>query len=163
MEINDIWNRIRHRDMGANLELSNEYGWIIYSHIRERLDSPEAVTRAYDAALKMFCDAASESTDGDPLSAMLCAYADIACIQESPGLSSVPPAPSAKKRQHPRRKRSKGHGFFRTLGFAVCFFVLLAGILAALWVVAGLLMDMGFLPEWDLGYQWFNIHVAPWF
>lgn len=38
-----------------------------------------------------------------------------------------------------------------------------AGILAALWVIAGLLMDMGFLPYIDMGYGWFNMNIAPWF
>ena len=38
-----------------------------------------------------------------------------------------------------------------------------AGILAALWVIAGLLMDMGFLPYIDMGYSWFNMNIAPWF
>ena len=40
---------------------------------------------------------------------------------------------------------------------------LFAGILAALWVIAGLLMDMGFLPYIDMGYSWFNMNIAPWF
>ena len=38
-----------------------------------------------------------------------------------------------------------------------------AGILAALWVITGLLMDMGFLPDIDMGYSWFNMNIAPWF
>ena len=29
--------------------------------------------------------------------------------------------------------------------------------------IAGLLMDMGLIPSFDLGYSWFNLHIAPWF
>lgn len=46
-------------------------------------------------------------------------------------------------------------------GVAAAF--LSAGILCMLWVIAGLLMDMGLIPSFDLGYSWFNLHIAPWF
>ena len=41
--------------------------------------------------------------------------------------------------------------------------LLCAGILLMLWVIAGLLMDLELLPPVDLGYEWFNRRIAPWF
>lgn len=68
-----------------------------------------------------------------------------------PGASA--PLPEAEP--HPRRRCSPG-----TVA-AIVFLSL--GVAAALWVIAGLLMSFGLLPELDLGYAWFNANVIPWF
>lgn len=41
--------------------------------------------------------------------------------------------------------------------------LLIIGIAAMLWVIAGLFMNYGFLPKIDLGYRWFSMNIAPWF
>lgn len=47
---------------------------------------------------------------------------------------------------------------------AVLLIVLLSiGIIAMLWVITGVAMNTGILPQADLGYQWFNLNIAPWF
>lgn len=53
----------------------------------------------------------------------------------------------------------KKHGFGRT----AAVILLCAGILLMLWVIAGLLMDLELLSPVDLGYEWFNRQIAPWF
>ena len=55
--------------------------------------------------------------------------------------------------------KAQSHGVGRGLAIAV----LSVCAAAMLWVIAGLLMDMGFSPEADLGYAWFNANVTPWF
>ena len=55
--------------------------------------------------------------------------------------------------------KAQSHGVGRGLAIAV----LSVCAAAMLWVIAGLLMDMGFIPEADLGYAWFNANVTPWF
>ncbi|MEA5058801.1 MAG: hypothetical protein VB049_02010 [Candidatus Pelethousia sp.] len=48
--------------------------------------------------------------------------------------------------------------------FGVLFiFLLLMAVLGLLWGLAGLLMDLNILPEYDLGYRWFNAAVYPFF
>ena len=32
-----------------------------------------------------------------------------------------------------------------------------------LWIVAGILMDLGILPYYDLGFAWFNANLYPLF
>ena len=54
----------------------------------------------------------------------------------------------------------KRHGGFI---FWLCLTLLSLGIIAALWVMAGLMMDMNIIPKLDLGYTWFSANVAPWF
>lgn len=55
------------------------------------------------------------------------------------------------------RKNPGGAGFWiAVIALGLC-------IMFAVWVIVGLLMDMSLLPEFDLGYDWFNANVAPWF
>ncbi len=37
------------------------------------------------------------------------------------------------------------------------------GVVAVLWVIAGLLMSMDLIPRLPLGYAWFNANIAQWF
>lgn len=52
----------------------------------------------------------------------------------------------------PRRKRR---------GFLTFLLVLI--LLVLLWVLVGVLMGFGYVPEIDLGYSWFNLRVFPFF
>lgn len=58
--------------------------------------------------------------------------------------------------QPAKQKKSKVGLFFGIGGLSL-------GILAALWVISGILMSLDILPDFDLGYQWFNMNIAPWF
>lgn len=69
--------------------------------------------------------------------------------------ADMPPAQQAL----PPDSGPKKHGFGRT----AAVILLCAGILLMLWVIAGLLMDLELLPPVDLGYEWFNRQIAPWF
>lgn len=51
--------------------------------------------------------------------------------------------------------RRKKHGFLT--------FLLVVFLLALLWVLAGVLMGLGYVPQLDLGYNWFNMNVFPFF
>ncbi|MCI6951789.1 MAG: hypothetical protein MR740_06365 [Clostridium sp.] len=62
-------------------------------------------------------------------------------------------------RQHRKKKPSRRRGGSN----AVTIILLSAFILLLLWIIAGLLIDMGFLPELDLGHAWFNENIAAWF
>ena len=69
-------------------------------------------------------------------------------------------AVSAHKKAKKAKRPVSGSGRF---GFGLCVALLVLGMAAALWVILGLLMNMNLIPQIDLGYEWFNLHVAPWF
>ncbi len=43
--------------------------------------------------------------------------------------------------------------------FAVCLIICIIFILILLWFAVGLLEHMGIIPEINLGYDWFNLHI----
>ena len=53
-------------------------------------------------------------------------------------------------------------GFLHALGIlAVALLVLL--VAGLLWMLAGQMMRLGAIPSLDLGYDWFNAHIYPFF
>lgn len=62
-------------------------------------------------------------------------------------------------------KQSRGAGsHLSSFFYGLCILLLILGITAALWFLIGILVDMEILPaSWDLGYSWFNDHIAFWF
>ena len=54
-----------------------------------------------------------------------------------------------------RAPRGRAHGFLT--------FLLVLFLLVLLWVLVGVLMGLGYLPKFDLGYGWFNTNVFPFF
>lgn len=59
----------------------------------------------------------------------------------------------------PLRRKSPLRRFFG----ALAVLVLIAIIAGLLWALAGLLMNVGVLPAYELGYAWFNANVYPFF
>lgn len=47
--------------------------------------------------------------------------------------------------------------------FIFCIILNVILILILLWFLGGLLINLGVLPEFDLGYSWFNSHIYPLF
>ena len=47
--------------------------------------------------------------------------------------------------------------------FIFCIILNVILILILLWFLGGLLINLGVLPEFDLGYSWFNAHIYPLF
>ena len=101
----------------------------------------------------------SAADAGDNTSAMREAKATAHGLEtdnrRAPVGAGMPPAQQAL----PPDSGPKKHGFGRT----AAVILLCAGILLMLWVIAGLLMDLELLPSVDLGYEWFNRQIAPWF
>ncbi len=63
-------------------------------------------------------------------------------------------APSAMTSGRPRRKEPAVTGRFALI------VLLLALILILAWMALGILMKLGVLPSFDLGYEWFNAHIV---
>lgn len=53
-------------------------------------------------------------------------------------------------------------GFLRALG-VVAVALLLLLVAGLLWMLAGQMMRLGAIPAYDLGYDWFNAHIYPFF
>lgn len=166
MENYDLLNRIRKRDVNAYLELTQTYGWKLYSHLRAKFDDRELTDAAFNETLTNFYNAIAGGTGDDAVESLLLAYADQTC-QKLKQTSKVPAqsadTPKPRLAQEPVEADTKSSGKSSGLGFGLGVGILVLGILAALWVIVGLLMDMNILPELDLGYSWFNTAIAPWF
>ena len=74
--------------------------------------------------------------------------------------SSLPDPPAISSGADVKKNRRFSLSSFLLIMLIV---LLSVGILAVLWTITGLMMDMGLIPEYDLGYSWFNINIAPWF
>ena len=142
-------NRSFRLDPAKYLELSGRYGWKLYSHLSERIEDRQILSEIYEKGMERFCELAETCDDQDALDKFLAEAADYACE----GLKKPEESPNSEK-----AKSRKGSGF----GFWLAFTALLLLNLACLWVILGLLMDMGILPEIDLGYSWAQYTVIPW-
>ena len=68
---------------------------------------------------------------------------------------------SQKKEDHERmvKQTKKSNGFAYSVG--TVFLVMMCVILV--WAAVGMGMNMGFIPEHDFGYSWFNAKLYPLF
>ena len=152
------------------MQLTQDYGWKLYSYLREQLDDKDAADEAFNRTLTGFYNSLAVKSGDDAVETLLYAFADQTCSQMSaernvpahtmmiPESETVPQAATPISSNPAQRKKKSGR-----FGFVLGVTVLMIGILIAGWVIVGLLMDMGLLPELDLGYSWFNANFAPWF
>ena len=168
MENNELFQRIKANDQEAFRELTDKYGWKVYSRIRKSTEDREKADLIFKKAFADFFESMKDSDTEDVIEAMLCVYAAMAAddIEKAEadnkkegtpetavtGLPEVTEAPKKKKRS-----------FFSRLLYTLNVLLLVAGIVIALWAMAGLLMSLDILPELDLGYSWFNANIANWF
>lgn len=170
MDTTEMLNRIKTRDFRAYCQLTEDYGWKLYSRIRDRVEDGEKANAAFHETLSSFRGDLTDNDGDDAIEALLFAYAEKVCsrmehpsgeLAESPRSDSETPTEvlrSGREKKAAKRTRQPG-GFW----FGLCIVLLFMGMMAALWVILGLLMDMNFIPELDLGYSWFNMYIAPWF
>lgn len=142
-------NRSFRLDPAKYLELSGQYGWKLYSCLSERIEDRKVLSEIYEKGMERFCELAETCDDPDALDKYLADAADYAFE----GLKKPEGSPNPAK-----IKPRKGSG----VGFWLAFTALFLLNLACLWVILGLLMDMGILPEIDLGYSWAQYTVMPW-
>lgn len=172
METLEMLNRVKSKDSKAFCQLTEDYGWKVYSCIRERIGDADQVNAAFHETFSDFSSDLTSQDGSDAVEALLLAYADRVCsrmenasakpAKAAPYAVPVPEAFRAEPSAEKKKTKEPGHGQGR-IWFGLCVAVLLLGIAAAVWTILGLLMDMGYVPELDLGYSWFNVHIAPWF
>lgn len=180
MDTIEMLNRIKTRDFKAYCQLTEDYGWKLYSRIRERFDDAQKANAVFNETLSCFCSDLTDHEGDDALDALLLAYAEKVCSRmeqneqqtelqnvqqnrEEQFVSEVPDDSEdimEEETAPPKKDKVSTRGSF---GFRLCIFLLLLGILAVIWIILGLLMDMNLIPQLDLGYTWFNANIAPWF
>ena len=151
MEPNQLLNRLKDRDMVAYHYLTEQYGWKVYSYLQTRFQHKELVDEALNETFRQFYNTVAGSDDA--IEALLVSFADRASQSMMQDQCAHTPAVQKKKKD----------GKVGTTLFVVALSGLIVGILCVLWVLIGLLMDLGIMPEVDLGYSWFSTNVFPWF
>ena len=149
MESRELLCRIKAGDDEAFRTMVLTYRKPVYLRLLERSGNKEVAKEALREALIDLYITVKMANSKDPVEALLYSRAEeIKRADVQP--SDIPIQVKAEKRPW-------------SAGRLAAAIALSAGILAALWVIAGLLMDMGFLPDIDMGYSWFNMNIAPWF
>ena len=165
MENNDLFQRIQANDQEAFRQLTDEYGWKVYSRIRKRTEDREKADLIFKRAFADFFESMKDSDTEDVIEAMLCVYAAMAAddIEKAEADSKQDGASQPTGLPTSEAPKKKKRSFFSNLLYTLNVLLLLAGIVIALWAMAGLLMNLNILPELDLGYSWFNANIANWF
>lgn len=165
-----LFKKIKGRDRKSFQLLTETYGWKLYSYIRRNTASRETADRIFSDTFIRFYDSMEEYGSDDPIETMLYLYADMVGNTPDDGSNSslsrwqiAQETDFSLPEVRIPKKRRTGKACWVTFFYGVCIVLLLLGILAAFWILAWMLMDMNVVPRWDLGYSWFNTHIANWF
>lgn len=167
MSYSDLLERMMHRDTDAFLEMTDRYGWALYSTIRSVYPDKTEADTIYHETMHQFYQSLQNPTCEDPLEALLCALADHVAyrkgfdmaLSDTDPLDPSEPPPEVKIRKLvemqaavPQRNKN---------WFAVIFVgtLLAAALLMSIWIIIGFLMHQGVLPFIDLGYSVFCAFV----
>jgi len=163
----DLLDRIKDNDPEAFLELTERYGWSVYSVLREKYADHTVVDKAYNETMNTFYYSIANSDTEDPLEAVLCAFASNTSHMLVPSqrnstehcTDQIPPVIYLRQQETKAErfvdKRQKKNSFWCHLSL----FLAVAAIVVILWGILGLLMDMNLIPFYDLGYSWFHANV----
>lgn len=160
----DLLERMMQKDTDAFLEMTNRYGWGLYSAIRKKYPNKADVDRIYDETMQYLFRCMQNPACEDPMEAILCAVADMIAEKNTlPADLSVRIGededrhPNAPKDPRGTTGKRKGRFWFR-LGMIFVVF----GFAAVIWIGMGLLMEAGILPYYDLGFSWFAALAGRW-
>lgn len=166
----DLLERMMQKDTDAFLEMTDRYGWTLYSEIRKKYPNKAEADRIYNETMQYVYSCMQNPACEDPMEAILYAFA--AKIAEKGGLREDPfsrmnpdaltQPPSvclhmSKEDTLEATGKKKGRFWFR-LGMIL----VLLGFLAVIWIGLGLMMEAGLIPYCDLGYTWFAALAEKW-
>jgi hypothetical protein len=163
----DLLERMMQKDTDAFLEMTDRYGWALYSEIRKKYRNQETADRIYDETMQLLYRSLQNPDCEDPMEAVLCALAEtIGRNQIQDGFGIVTdediqpptiqlPQTKADLRTVPRKRKA---GFW----FKFAMVLVAVGFAAVIWIGVGLLMEAGVLPYYDFGYTWFAAIAANW-
>lgn len=164
-----LFKKIMTRDRSSFETLSENYGWKLYSYIRRNSPDKETAERVFSDTFSRFYDTLENYQGDDPIEAMLYACADDVSVQKTEDRENGSTAgqwsigheagfalPEVDLKKYEKKKEPLGIRIF----YGICIALLILGILAALWIMVWMLMSMNLIPYLDLGYSWFNAHIA---
>ena len=129
-----LLERIQTGDPKAFTDLSDAYGWDVYSGLASRIRDRDAVNLAYTEIMMSLYTQLREGELQEDIDSFL----QRAVKQYCDPFPDVPPA----------EEKPAGAGFW------IALVLLLALNAVCLWLIVGILMEMGILPTFDLGYSW---------
>lgn len=161
----DLLDRMKENDTGAFLELTDRYGWAVYSAICEKYPDPIVADKVYNETMNAFYYALAVSDAEDPLEALLTGFAN----RISPDRLLFDQSTRAGEHQVPEirlchgvlHSKNPADSARKPIGFwyVLAIVLILLTIAGLLWIIAGMLMEMGYLPFYDLGYSWLFSHL----
>lgn len=161
----DLLERLQNRDSDAFLELTDRYGWSIYSAIKQNYPDPAAADRIYNDTMNAFYHSLADSSEDDPVEALLQGFATLISREKlnfnSSSLQDRSAPPPIMIREEPVFAETvqaippKKTGIFHVLGNLL----LVVAIAAVLWYIAALLMELKVIPYCDLGYSWLDANI----
>lgn len=161
----DLLDRMSSNDTEAFLEMTDRYGWAVYSAIRKRHVDHAVADRIYNDTMNAFYHSLSDSNAEDPMEALLCTFADLISDKQLASdkvrldqsvLTKHAAPPEIQLYEQRDYDEAPGQHTRKTTRFwyrLLVLFVLLA-IVAVLWFIIGLFMVMEFIPFYDLGYSY---------
>ena len=162
----DLLERMQKNDAEAFIEMTDRYGWVIYSAIREKYKDHEMADKVYNETMHAFYHSLSDSNTEDPVEALLLGFSDrisperllydhqaSASGKVKLNLSSYFGDFSSSMIENSPRKRIS---FWNCLGILILLIVLSC----CLWIIAGFLMKINLIPFVDFGYSWLDTVIT---
>ena len=81
MDTTEMLDRIKAKDFKALFQLTEDYGWNLYSRLRKRFSDPELVNAAFNETISDFCSDLSGNDGKDAIESLLNAYAEKVCLR----------------------------------------------------------------------------------
>ena len=164
----DLLERIQSKDPEAFLEMTERYGWAVYSAIREKHPDQAVADRIYDETMNSFYSHLSNTAADDPLEALLCAFADHASadrgsLDETEKQAPVAPPQIQLHPQEPLTRNGAYSSGKKNYWGILLVIILWIVLLALVWFIVGVMMAMDYMPFYDLGYSWFNANIIDFF
>ena len=164
----DLLERIQSNDPGAFLEMTERYGWAVYSSIRNKYPDQAVADRVYDETMNAFFNRLSNSSAEDPLEALLCAFADHVSADQCgfTGTASQSAGTPPQIRLHPQEqpfRTTEAYSKGKKFGGIALIILLWIILLVLVWFTVGVMMAMEYIPFYDLGYSWFNANILDFF
>ena len=165
----DLLERMMQKDTEAFLELTDRYGWALYSEIRKKYPNKEVADRIYDDTMQQFYSSLQNPACEDPVEALLCAFADRIGMSKdnsasflNTGIRKDAQPPDIRLQQteadiHVNVRKKKTSFWFK-----MAMMLGVAGFVVVVWVGVGLMMEAGMVPYYDFGYTWVTSIVAEW-
>ena len=168
-ETRALFKKVKGRDRQSFDALSDHYGWKLYSYIRRNAKDRAEADRIFSDTVALFYDSLESYEGSDPVEALL-----FSCADRARGFRGNPEGEAEKIGQwtmgreadfslppvDPSAFRREKEPLWLRIFYSICIVLLIAGILAAVWIMLYMLMSMNLIPGMDLGYSWFNAHIA---